>query len=58
VTNLEQLHAVGAEEEHQLSRIAEALPNAIVSRVPFLAREVCDLEALGEVVPYLDVPMA
>jgi anion-transporting ArsA/GET3 family ATPase len=51
--NLEELRTAGAEEDEQLARVTAALPHASVRRVPFLAREVCDLGALGEVAPYL-----
>jgi anion-transporting ArsA/GET3 family ATPase len=53
VANLEQLALVGAKEEEQLARVSTALPKAHVLRVPFLEREVTDLEALGEVAQYL-----
>jgi anion-transporting ArsA/GET3 family ATPase len=54
VVNLGQLRAVAAGEEAELARVVAALPLATTCRVPFLVREVCDLEALGEVVPHLE----
>lgn len=53
LVNLEELRAVGAKEEEQLTRVATVLPRAVVRRVPFLARDVCDLDALAEIAPYL-----
>jgi anion-transporting ArsA/GET3 family ATPase len=53
VANLVELRAIACEEEEELERVATALPGATLCRVPFLAREVCDLEALAEVVAYL-----
>lgn len=53
VTNLEQLELVSAKEEEQLGRVSAALPKATLYRVPFLAREVAELEALEEVAGYL-----
>ncbi|MGH9105471.1 MAG: ArsA family ATPase [Acidimicrobiales bacterium] len=54
VDNLAQLRLVGAKEDEQLARVAAALPGAALWRVPFLAREVSDLQALGEVADHLD----
>jgi len=51
--NLGQLGMLVAKEDEQLARVSEALPGAAVIRVPFLARDVSDLEALGEVAGYL-----
>jgi anion-transporting ArsA/GET3 family ATPase len=54
VTNLEQLSMVGTKEEEQLARICGALPGAELRRVPFLTRDVSDLDALAEVADYLE----
>jgi anion-transporting ArsA/GET3 family ATPase len=54
VTNLEQFGAVAAKEEEQVARVAQALPRALVRRVPFLDRDVADLDSLGEVAEHLD----
>ena len=54
ITNLEQLALVASKEEEQLDRVTGALPKASLYPVPFLAREVADLEALAEVARYLD----
>ncbi len=51
--NLGQLGMLVAKEDEQLARVSEALPDATVIRVPFLARDVSDLEALAEVSSYL-----
>ncbi len=53
VSNLHELRLVGGGEEQQLERIARSLPGAVVQRVPFLSREVCDLPSLGELAAYL-----
>jgi len=53
LTNLEQLEMLAAQEDEQLARVSSALPWAKVVRVPFLARDVSDLEALAEVAGYL-----
>jgi hypothetical protein len=42
-----------AKEDEQLARVSQSLPDARVIRVPFLARDVSDLEALAEVASYL-----
>jgi hypothetical protein len=44
---------VVAKEDEQLARVSSALPEATLVRVPFLARDVSDLSALGEVADYL-----
>ena len=51
--NLGQLGMVAAKEDEQLARVSSALPEARLVRVPFLARDVSDLSALGEVADYL-----
>jgi anion-transporting ArsA/GET3 family ATPase len=53
LTNLEQLRAVASKEEEQVARVAEALPRALVRRVPLLDRDVADLGSLGEVAEHL-----
>ncbi len=53
VVNLEQLSAVASMQDSQLARVAAALPKATVLRVPFLTRDVADLESLAEVADYL-----
>jgi anion-transporting ArsA/GET3 family ATPase len=53
VENLQQLSMLATKEEQQVARLCEALPDAVLRRVPFLAREVADLEALWEVVQHL-----
>jgi anion-transporting ArsA/GET3 family ATPase len=53
VVNLGQLGTQVTREEEQLARVASALPEATLVRVPFLARDVSDLGALGEVADYL-----
>jgi anion-transporting ArsA/GET3 family ATPase len=53
LANLEELGAVAASENDQLARIVAALPGAKLHRVPFLARDVCDLEGLAEVADHL-----
>lgn len=58
MANLEELAMVAAKEEEQLERVAQALPTASLSRVPFLAREVSDVPALIEVATYLEGPPA
>ena len=58
VANLEQLELVSAKEEEQLVRVSAALPKAVLYRVPFLAREVAELEALEEVACYLETEEA
>lgn len=55
VENLAQLSLLGAKEEEQVARVSEAFPEANLHRVPFLAREVADLEALYEVAGYLSL---
>jgi anion-transporting ArsA/GET3 family ATPase len=52
--NLGQLGMLVAKEDEQLARVSSALPEATLVRVPFLARDVSDLGALGEVASYLD----
>jgi anion-transporting ArsA/GET3 family ATPase len=52
-TNLAQLAVLSSKEEEQLARFKEAMPKATLYRVPFLARDVADLEALREVAFYL-----
>ena len=54
VSNLEQLRMVWLKEEEQLGRLGAALPEATLARVPFLAREVADLDALEKVSIFLD----
>ena len=51
--NLGQLGLLVAKEDEQLARVSSALPEATLVRVPFLARDVSDLGALGEVAGYL-----
>jgi anion-transporting ArsA/GET3 family ATPase len=51
--NLGQLGMLVAKEDEQLARVSSALPEATLVRVPFLARDVSDLGALGEVAGYL-----
>lgn len=53
VANLQQLELVSAKEDEQLARVSAALPKATLYRVPFLAREVAELEALEEVAGFL-----
>lgn len=54
VVNLEQLSVLALKEEEQVARLKDAFGKATLHRVPFLARDVADLEALGEVAGYLD----
>jgi anion-transporting ArsA/GET3 family ATPase len=53
LANLEQLRMVAATESDQLQRIAAALPDATLYRVPFMARDVYDLGALTKVADHL-----
>lgn len=53
VANLEQLRMVASMEDTELARVGSALPTATVLRVPFLGRDVADLESLGEVADHL-----
>jgi len=53
VANLQDLCLVGIKEDEQLARVCAALPKATLRRVPFLSREVSDLEALAEVASFL-----
>ena len=56
MANLEELGAVAASENDQLARIIAALPDATVYRVPFMARDVYDLDGLAEVADHLAEP--
>lgn len=53
LANLEELGAVAASETDQLARIVAALPDATLYRVPFMARDVYDLDGLAEVADHL-----
>jgi hypothetical protein len=44
---------VAATESEQLDRIVGALPAATLFRIPFLARDVYDLDGLAEVADHL-----
>jgi hypothetical protein len=44
---------VAATESDQLARITTALPDATLYRVPFMARDVYDLDGLAEVADHL-----
>jgi len=51
--NLQQLGEVAASEDEQVARLSAALPGAQLARVPLLAREVSDVDALAEVASHL-----
>jgi anion-transporting ArsA/GET3 family ATPase len=53
VANLQDLRLIGEREDEQLTRVVTALPGATLWRVPFLSRDVHDLEGLSEVVAFL-----
>jgi anion-transporting ArsA/GET3 family ATPase len=53
VANLQDLRLIGEREDEQLARVVAALPGATLWRVPFLSRDVHDLEGLSEVVAFL-----
>lgn len=53
LANLEELRMVAATESEQLDRIVGALPAATLFRIPFLARDVYDLDGLAEVADHL-----
>jgi hypothetical protein len=53
LANLEELGTVAATESDQLARITTALPDATLYRVPFMARDVYDLDGLAEVADHL-----
>jgi anion-transporting ArsA/GET3 family ATPase len=54
LTNLEDLGTLAAAESEQLARITSALPDATLYRVPFMARDVYDLDGLGAVADHLE----
>jgi len=54
LANLEELGTVAATESDQLARITTALPDATLYRVPFMARDVYDLDGLAEVADHLE----
>jgi anion-transporting ArsA/GET3 family ATPase len=49
VDNLADLDGVSAQEERQVALLAARLPEAPITRVPFLADDVHDIEGLAEV---------
>ncbi len=54
LANLEDLGTVAATESDQLARIIAALPDANLYRVPFMARDVYDLDGLAAVADHLE----
>ncbi|MHB1534828.1 MAG: ArsA family ATPase [Acidimicrobiales bacterium] len=53
IANLRDLERIAAREEQWITRLAEQLPGAPVSRVPFLADDVHDLDGLTLVAQHL-----